>query len=269
MGLNIKLPNDCRDVIKNFIASKVRDAKSDGVIIGLSGGLDSAVVAKLCVDAVGKEKVILLLMPENKEKDEHFKDAEDFAKDLGTDAVLIEIEPIIRTFLNSTDYKNLDNISLGNLKARIRSVLLYIHANTKNLLVAGTSNKSELMVGYFTKYGDGGTDISPIGDLYKTQVRELARELDIPKVIIEKIPTAGFFPDQNDESELGLSYKVLDRILLGLELRLPLDSIAETVSVTLEEVIRIKDLSFRSRHKRKFTKIPKIGIKTVGTDLRE
>jgi len=269
MALNLKLPEDHRQVIRGFIRSKVGDSGTNGVVLGLSGGLDSAVVAKLCSDAIGPERTHVLLMPENRKSDPHFKDAEELAKDLGLIYHIFEIERIMVEFKVSLDSIEPDDMTLANLKARIRANLLYYYANSKGLLVAGTSNKSELMIGYFTKYGDGASDIGPIGDLYKTQVRMLAKDMGIPEKIITKVPTAGLIQGQTDENEIGLHYEVLDRILLGLELKLPLHSISSTVGLELNEVERIYDMVTKNRHKRKFSKIPKMGIRTVGTDLRE
>lgn len=269
MALDIKLPPDAEKIINDFIKSKVNDVGSAGVVLGLSGGLDSAVVAKLCADALGPENVTALMLPERSEKDSHFIDAKKYAEDIGIKYSSIDIEPLVNGFVQASTETKTDDLVMGNLKARIRAVLIYMTANSENKLVAGTSNKSELMIGYFTKYGDGASDIAPIGDLYKTQVRELAKNLGVHNGIIEKPPTAGLIPGQTDEKELGISYEKLDRVLLGYELQLPHESIAQTLDIPVEEIQRIKNISDRCRHKRKFTKIPKIGIKTVGLDLRE
>ena len=157
----------------------------------------------------------------------------------------------------------------GNIKARIRMVMLYYHANLHNYLVLGTSNKSELLVGYFTKYGDGGSDAMPMGDLYKTQVFELARELGIPESIVEKPPTAGLFRGQSDEKDLGMKYSELDMILRGIELRLELKDISDITGFPLETVTRIQKKVHGSAHKRCLGKIPKLGLRTIGLDWRE
>jgi NAD+ synthase len=148
-------------------------------------------------------------------------------------------------------------------------ITLYVHANLENRLIMGTSNKSELATGYFTKFGDGGVDFSPIGDLYKTQVFELARAIDIPETLIDKPPSAGLSQGQTDEGELGLSYDILDRILLGIELKMVPADIANNVGVDASEVNRIHDLVRKNVHKRKMPLIPKIGIRTFGLDWRE
>jgi NAD+ synthase len=133
----------------------------------------------------------------------------------------------------------------------------------------GTSNKSELLTGYFTKFGDGGADFSPIGDLYKSQILDLAKAIEIPDDIIKKPPTAGLWDDQTDEGELGIRYQDLDAILMGIELRLEPKEIAEKVGIDLAEVTRILDMVEKNVHKRKMPLIPKIGIRTLGLDWRE
>jgi NAD+ synthase len=135
-------------------------------------------------------------------------------------------------------------------------------------LVCGTSNKSEILVGYFTKYGDGGADIQPIGDIYKTQVWELAKYLKIPPEIISKPPTAGLWKGQTDEQELRMSYKYLDMILSGLEQKIDFDDIAKMAGVKKSDVERIHMMRVKSQHKRRTALIPKIGIRTPGYDWR-
>ena len=133
----------------------------------------------------------------------------------------------------------------------------------------GTGNKSEIAIGYFSKYGDAGVDFQPIGDLYKTQVREMARHLGLPDAIVAKTPTAGLWPGQTDEGELGISYDELDRVLLGIELQIETEAIAEKADVSLERVRHVQALVAASVHKRKMPLIPKLGIRTFGLDWRE
>ena len=145
-------------------------------------------------------------------------------------------------------------------------ILLYEYANMTNSLVCGTSNKSEILVGYFTKYGDGGVDIMPIGDIYKTQVLELARYLKIPKEIITKPPTAGLIKGQTDEKELKLSYIELDMILAGLEKKMDISDIAKALGIKKSDVERIRKMRKSSQHKRRTALIPKLGLRTPGLD---
>ena len=159
--------------------------------------------------------------------------------------------------------------AIANLKARIRMCILYAIANEEGRLVAGTSNKSEILVGYFTKYGDGASDFAPIGDLYKSQVRMLAQKIGIPEKIIEKKPSANLLPGQYDEEEIGVPYDILDRILYGFELNLSTERIAQILDVDESLVSRIYSLYLATRHKRVLLYIPKIGVRTVNTDWRE
>lgn len=162
-----------------------------------------------------------------------------------------------------------DRVALGNVKARIRMIVVYALARERRRLVAGTGNKSEILLGYFTKYGDGGADLFPIGDLYKTELRALAAELGLPSAIRERPPTADLWEGQTDEGELGISYDDVDRILYGLE---QLRSEAEIAAVTgfpLERVHAVVERVRRNRHKRRTPPIPKVGLRTVGIDWRD
>lgn len=209
---------EIKENIVAFIRSKVREAGASGAVIGMSGGIDSSLTAYLAVEALGSENVIGLMLPEKGiTSKQDVEDATEIAETLGIEHMVIEIEPVLRSFskvITSFDKTNL--VASGNLKARTRMCILYYHANLMNCMVIGTGNKTELLLGYFTKYGDGGVDIEPIGGLYKTQVRGLARYLGIPAKIIEKVPTAGLWKGQTDEGELGVTYEAADRILTML-----------------------------------------------------
>lgn len=161
-----------------------------------------------------------------------------------------------------------DKMALANIKTRARMILLYEYANRTKSLVCGTSNKSELLIGYFTKYGDGGVDFQPLGDLYKTQIYQLAKYLDIPKPMISKSPSAGLWHGQTDEKELGMSYETLDKILYGLELKLDVKEIKKNVNVKETDIERIKRTRVKSQHKRRSPLVPKVGIRTPGLDWR-
>jgi len=198
--------------IERFIRRKVGQAGARGAVLGLSGGLDSAVVAVLCARALGPDNVMALIMPSSVSRHSDVEDAKTLAASLGIHRKVIPIDPILRAFMEHLTH---DRMAIGNLMARIRMCLLYYHANHVNYLVVGTGNKSELSVGYFTKYGDGGCDILPIGDVYKTQVRRLARHLGVPEKIVKKEPSAGLWGGQTDEKDLGVTYKRLDMVLQG------------------------------------------------------
>jgi NAD+ synthase len=195
--------------IENFIREKTNGL--EGAVLGVSGGIDSTVVAYLAVNALGKKKVYGLIMPY--ELNQNTTDGIEFAEKLGIRQELIGIKPIVRAFENAIVLE--DKVSKGNLMARARMCLLYAKANEKNRLVLGTSNKTEIMLGYFTKYGDGGCDVEPIGDLYKTEVWELAKYLGVDKKLIDKKPTADLWEGQTDEGEIGATYQEMDRVLKG------------------------------------------------------
>lgn len=185
-------------------------------VIGLSGGVDSAVTAKLAVDALGRENVTALVMPDaGISSQENTRDAEEFAKQLGIKYFTIEINSFLEPF-KSLDWKQ-NKTAAMNLRARVRASILYNYANSSNCLVVGTSNKSELMLGYFTKYGDAAADLVVLGDLFKTEVIGLAEFLKIPQKIVDKVPSAELAIGQTDEDELGASYEEIDRILSWVE----------------------------------------------------
>lgn len=190
-----------------------KKAKIKKAVIGLSGGIDSSLSLKLTADAIGNNNVTALIMPERGlTKKEDIKDAINFCKSLKVNYKIIEINPILKNFKKIWRQ---NKISWINLKPRIRMLLLYNYANVNNALVIGTSNKTELTLGYFTKYGDGACDLAIIGDLYKTEVRALAKYLKLPKKIINKTPSAGLFKGQTDEKEIGALYKNIDKMLKG------------------------------------------------------
>jgi len=235
--------------IVEFIRKTVEDADAEGVVVGISGGVDSATTAFLCVKALGKEKVFGLVMPEKGvTREEDVEDALEVCSILGIRHKLVYINPMVDAFLNNLDEGS--DIAIANLKPRIRMIINYYYANTMNYLVAGTGNKSELMTGYFTKYGDGGVDFLPIGDLYKTEVWELARYLGVPEKIIKKKPSAGLWVGQTDEGELGITYVKLDTILKALEKGYKPEEIPEKFDVSVEEVKKVVELVEKSKHKR-------------------
>jgi len=199
-----KLINGIRDY---FTKNNIKKA-----IIGLSGGIDSSLCAKLVVDAIGKENMHGLIMPVmGLSSQENVADAVELCKLIGMSYSIIHINRFLEGFEDLEWGQS--KIAKMNSASRIRAVLLYNYANTHNALVIGTSNKTEISLGYFTKYGDGAVDIEVIGELFKTDERELARFLGIPEKIINKTPTAELYHGQTDEEELGVSYGELDKIL--------------------------------------------------------
>ncbi len=207
-----------RNKLVSFIRKKVQEAGASGAVIGLSGGIDSALTAYLTVEALGADKVLGLLLPEKGiTPGQDIDDAMEVARFLGIEHKTIDILKVLNSYSSTIpDFDKNNLLANGNLKARTRMCILYYHANLMRRMVVGTGNKTELLLGYFTKYGDGGVDIEPIGGLYKTQVRGLARHMGVPKRIIDKTPTAGLWPGQTDEEELGVTYETADKILAML-----------------------------------------------------
>ncbi|ASJ10249.1 NAD(+) synthetase [Thermococcus sp. P6] len=232
----------------SFIRRSVKEANSDGVVVGISGGVDSATVAYLATRALGKDRVLGLIMPYYRNKD--VEDALLVCRSLGIDHRVIDIKPLVDGFERAVG--ELDVRSRGNLMARTRMVLLYAHANAMNRLVLGTSNRSEFLTGYFTKWGDGASDFAPLINLYKTEVWEIAKLLGVPERIVEKKPSAGLWEGQTDEDELGIGYRLLDEVLWRMvDLGKEKTEIAEELGIPLERVERIERLVKGSEHKRR------------------
>lgn len=196
-----------RERIIKFIR---RRAPARGVIVGLSGGIDSTLVLALCVEAIGKNKTFGMFMPESASGVPG--SIKQYADSLGIKYETIPVGPLLDAYVRHGGIAE-DKTVAGNLKARVRKNLLYTRSNANGLVVMGTGNRSELLTGYFTKYGDGGVDYLPIGDLYKTHVRKLAERMGVPGPIINQPPSAGLWKGQTDEKEMGVTYEKLDRIL--------------------------------------------------------
>ncbi|MGD0057591.1 MAG: NAD+ synthase [Methanomassiliicoccales archaeon] len=255
-------------VIKDFIRQKVEESSASGVVVGLSGGIDSAVVSKLCANAIGAKKVLNIFMPSAASSEDDRSDAKSFSKRYGMKFKIVSVEPVIDAYQNllpSAERKDL----LGNVMTRSRMIVLFHHANLMNRVVMGTSNKSELLIGYFTKFGDGGADFQPIGDVYKTEVRDLAAKIGIPRNLIDKVPTAGLWAGQTDEGEMGITYDDLDGILYGIELGMTNEEIVVRTGLDTKLVDMVWKKHRAGVHKRKMPLIPKMGIRTLGLDWRE
>jgi NAD+ synthase len=227
--------------ISGWIRQQVRNAGADGVTLGLSGGIDSAVVLGLCRRAFNRNVLGVILPCESEEHD--MAHALDVADAFDAETVTVELDDLYEDLLLKLPEEGNEN-ARANLKPRLRMTVLYFFANSRDALVVGTSNRSELAVGYFTKHGDGGSDILPIGGLLKMDVRGLARELGVPTHIIEKPPSAGLWPGQTDEQELGLSYDTVDEIVAAM------DADREP-EADPDDVRRIRKLMASARHKRR------------------
>ena len=234
--------------IQTGIIQKCNNYSKDGVIFGLSGGIDSGVIAYLCAKSM-KEKTLALIMPDSKiSPKEETEDAIKIVDTLGINYKLIDINSIHREYYNVLEPNDL---ALGNLRARIRKNLLYYYANSKNLLVLGSSDKSEFNIGYFTKFGDGAADLLPIVSLYKTQIRQIAKELGLPNNIITKKSSPNLWPNHVAESEIGATYDEIDCILYCIiDKKLSVDETVSQTKIQSETVEKIYQLYKKSEHKR-------------------
>ncbi|MEN8153046.1 MAG: NAD+ synthase [Acidobacteriota bacterium] len=253
-------------VITEFIRNSVYKNGFKNGILGVSGGLDSAVVLDLTVKALGKDNTFALLMPYRLSSEESLKDGKLICEKLGVQYEVIDISlPVDSYFKNfPTDNKTL----LGNKCARERMSVLYDFSERKKALVVGTSNKSEILIGYSTLYGDSAAAFLPIGDLYKTEVFQLAEYLDIPGPIRNKKPSADLWKDQTDEGEIGFTYEKLDEILFNLIDRRMEKKDIEKLGFTLKDINKIEKMIINTQFKRTMPPATKIHSRTVGIDFR-
>ncbi|MEA3397598.1 MAG: NAD+ synthase, partial [Chloroflexota bacterium] len=232
-----------------WLREYVRQAQLTGFVVGLSGGIDSAVSAALAVRAVGVENVLGAWLPcHSQPEDAAF--ARLTVESLGLEPLTVDLSATYDTLLVALSPGEVlgapvqgNDMARANLKPRLRMATLYYLAQSRNALVLGTGNRAEMMVGYFTKYGDGGVDLEPLGELYKHEVRQLARVLDVPEPLITRPPTAGLWPGQTDEGELGITYDELDAILAALEA-------GREPQAPLAAVARVRRMAAVSVHKR-------------------
>lgn len=268
MKFNVTIdPEETVTILGLFIKTYVENSGCTSIVLGLSGGVDSALTYVICQHALGKKNVHCLFLPDESTPQQDRDDLEVFIKQFDVDCHTRDITPLVHSIMDQETVEE-DKLYRANVKARVRMMLLYLYANKKKSLVCGTTNKSELLIGYYTKYGDGGVDIMPFGDVYKTQVLQIARAENLPSNMLTKPPTAGLWKDQLDEDEIRLTYEVLDKILYGLEWKYPLETIAKEADVSLDEVVRIRKLRKTSEHKRHFPLIPKISLRTPSLDWR-
>jgi NAD+ synthase len=247
-----------REHIVAFVADTVEAAGAEGAVIGLSGGVDSTTVAHLAVEALGPDRVRGLSMPSDVNPEADETDAERVAESLDIEYDVIDVAPIVEAFVDAAPPAAADDrTALGNVRVRTRAVLNYFLANAGDRLVLGTGNRSEAATGYFTKYGDQAVDCNPIGNLYKCQVRQLARAVGVPEDLVTRTPSAGMWEGQTDETEMGLGYDELDAIL-AVHVDGPLSKSAtrRTLGVPASAIERVVELYEQSKHKRAMPPAP-------------
>lgn len=253
-------------LLVQFLKKEVEKVGFKKVVLGLSGGIDSALVAYLATKAFGADNVLAILMPYKSSSEESISHAELVVKKLGIRSKTIEITPMVEPyFLMNPD---MNGLRQGNRMARERMCILFDYSAKENALVLGTSNKTEILLGYSTQFGDSASAINPIGDLYKTQIWELSKHMGIPKALIDKKPSADLWTGQTDEQELGFSYNIADEILYYLidEKKNIIEIINKGYSKNIIDKIIYKIKT--SQYKRKLPLIAKISTSTIDRDFR-
>lgn len=259
-------PAATAEILEGFLRVEVGRTGRRAVVVGLSGGIDSAVAATLAVRALGPAAVHGVLLPHRDSSPDSVKDAERLVGRLGIVAEKIEISPLVDGFVAAAGKPGA--LRLGNVMARARMIVLFDRSAARKALVLGTSNKTELLLGYGTLHGDLASAINPLGDLYKTQVRELAAWLRVPAAIRRKKPSADLWPGQSDEEEIGFSYEEIDRVLaLRVDARLSRSAVVRS-GVPEALVRRVDRLVVGSQFKRRPPVIAKISTRSIGWDFR-
>jgi NAD+ synthase len=256
-----------RKVLTGFIDNEVRKAGFHRVVVGLSGGVDSSLSAYLAAEALGPANVWGILMPYRTSSPESAEHASMVVQALGINSLTVEITPMVDAYFGI--FPDADQLRRGNKMARERMTILFDHSARLGALVLGTSNKTELLLGYGTLYGDMASAVNPLGDLYKTQVRQLSRHLGVPTVIVEKQPSADLWEGQTDEAELGFTYEEVDKVLcLLVDQRYEVgDVIAECLFD--EKFVRAVARKMQaSQYKRRLPVIAKISSRTIDRDFR-
>jgi NAD+ synthase len=252
-----------RRVIGEFIRGQLRQAGFEKAVVGLSGGIDSGLVAYLVAEAIGAEKLLAVMLPYRTSSPASRGDAEEVVRRLGCASEVVDISPMVDGFFGDDEATPLRR---GNFAARMRMSVLYDRSVTWGGLVVGTGNKTETLIGYTTIFGDAASAFNPIGDLYKSQVRQLAIAIGVPEAIVHKAPSADLWPGQTDEAEGGFSYPVLDRLLFWrIDKR---RSIEEMEALGFERAIveRVDRMVATSEFKRQVPPIAKLGPRTSGID---
>jgi NAD+ synthase len=285
-----------RRVIRGFIRGQLKQAGFQRAVLGLSGGIDSALVAYLVADAIGAEQLLCVLMPYRTSSPASQGDAEEVVRRLGCASRLVDISPIVDGYFGAPvgdadgaagpaamaaageagvasaagaggiEARDASPLRRGNFMARARMMVLYDASVTFGGLVVGTGNKTESLIGYTTLFGDSACAFNPIGDLYKTQVRQLSLALGVPDAILRKAPSADLWPGQTDEAEAGFEYHELDRLLFWMIDRRRTDAELAALGFDAAMVARVDGMVARSEFKRQVPPIAKLGPRTAGVD---
>jgi len=270
-NFSLKEPKETVERILRFLRDYLDKSDISKLVLGMSGGLDSSVTAALCAEAAGGKNVLGIYMPEDETRNNSAsEDAKTIANTFHINLRTINITNILTAATSTIPIKDRARnlVPYGNVKARVRSMILYYFANIEHRIVVGTGDKSEIMLGYFTKYGDGACDILPIADFYKTTVRALAKYLRLPKRVYSKPASPELWPGQTATGELGLGYDRLDEILWGLERLMSDEDIAEQTDLPLQAVRGVRTRWTGSEHKRRTPLVLKSGLRTAGADMR-
>jgi NAD+ synthase len=253
-----------RRVIVEFIRGQLRQAGFEKLVLGLSGGIDSALVAYLSAEAIGADRLLCVLMPYRTSSEASLVDARSVVDALGCASEVVDISPMVDAYF-ATD-PDATPLRRGNYMARQRMAVLYDRSVTWGGLVVGTGNKTESLIGYTTLFGDSACAFNPIGDLYKSQVRQVSHDIGVPEAIIRKAPSADLWPGQTDETEAGFSYPQLDRLLFWrIDKRRSVD---EVVALGFDRAMieRVDRMVAGAEFKRQVPPIAKLGPRTAGVD---
>ncbi len=253
-------------ILDTFLRDELHRAGFTRVVLGLSGGVDSALSAFLAVRALGSENVHCVMMPHRTSSPESLSDARLVIEKLGCSSELVEITPMVEPFFDANP--DMSNLRRGNVMARERMIVLYDRSAKLGALVLGTSNKTEGLLGYTTQFGDNASAINPIGDLYKTQVWQLAEALGVPESILHKAPSADLWVGQTDEQEMGLTYREVDKLLIQMVDHRATDAELAKLGFQKEYIQKVRSMLMRTQYKRMPPIIAKLGSRTINVDFR-